>query len=34
MRRDVLIKEALGFDADYWRRGAKVLGLSGGAAGQ
>lgn len=27
MRRDVIIKEALGFDDAYWRRAAKVLGL-------
>lgn len=27
MRRDVRIKEALGFDDAYWRRGAKVLRL-------
>ncbi|MDB5295203.1 MAG: metal-dependent hydrolase superfamily protein [Phycisphaerales bacterium] len=27
MRRDVMIKEALGFDAAYWRRAAEVLKL-------
>jgi hypothetical protein len=28
MRRDVLIKQKLGFDEAYFRRGAKVLRLS------
>ncbi|MDP9174642.1 MAG: amidohydrolase family protein [Planctomycetota bacterium] len=28
MRRDILIKEKLGFDAAYWHRAAKVVGLS------
>jgi hypothetical protein len=28
MRRDVLIKERIGFDDAYWRRAAKVLGIS------
>lgn len=28
MKRDVMIKEALGFDDAYWHRGAKVLGLA------
>jgi len=28
MRRDVAIKEALGFDDAYWHRGARVLGLT------
>jgi predicted TIM-barrel fold metal-dependent hydrolase len=28
MRRDVLIKQRLGFDDAYWRRAAKVLGLT------
>lgn len=28
LRRDVKIKQALGFDDAYWHRGAKVLGLS------
>ena len=28
MRRDVLIKQKLGFDQKYWERGAKVLKLS------
>jgi predicted TIM-barrel fold metal-dependent hydrolase len=28
IRRDVMIKEALGFDRDYWLRAARVLGLS------
>ncbi len=27
MRRDILIKKALGFDSGYWDRAAKVLGL-------
>jgi uncharacterized protein len=27
LRRDVLIKQKLGFDRDYWERGAKVLRL-------
>jgi hypothetical protein len=30
MRRDVLIKQRIGFDDAYWRRGAKVLGLPEG----
>jgi predicted TIM-barrel fold metal-dependent hydrolase len=30
MRRDVLIKQQLGFDDAYWRRGAEVLRLTGG----
>jgi predicted TIM-barrel fold metal-dependent hydrolase len=29
MRRDVLIKQKLGFDREYWERGAKVLKLAG-----
>ena len=28
MKRDVLAKKAMDFDADYWHRGAKVLGLT------
>lgn len=31
MRRDILIKERLGFDEAYWRRGAKVLKLPAGS---
>jgi predicted TIM-barrel fold metal-dependent hydrolase len=31
LRRDVLIKKRLGFDAAYWQRAAKVLRMSGGA---
>src|SRR5262249_36375564 len=27
LRRDVLIKERLGLEEDYWKRGAKVLRL-------
>jgi predicted TIM-barrel fold metal-dependent hydrolase len=32
IRRDVMIKEALGFDRDYWLRAAKVLRLPAGSA--
>ena len=32
LRRDVLIKRALGFDADYWQRGATLLRLPATAA--
>jgi hypothetical protein len=32
MRRDVLIKQQLGFDDAYWRRAAEVLRLSERAA--
>jgi predicted TIM-barrel fold metal-dependent hydrolase len=31
LRRDVLIKRALGFDEDYWRRAANILRLPQGA---
>jgi hypothetical protein len=30
MRRDVLIKQRIGFDEAYWHRAAKVLGLPEG----
>jgi hypothetical protein len=31
LRRDVRIKEMLGFDADYWTRAAKVLRVTNSA---
>ena len=32
IRRDVMVKEAIGFDRDYWERAAKVLNVTSVAA--